>query len=124
MAMAMFAFQNLILCTKIPMHAVYVGRGNNDTVCVVADDTDIYLSLVIISHHIRSHFYFRQEKTKDKDEVNYHDIRAIAVHLGKNICQILTVSDFTNPFFGSSKIKCWKHQNPTNYCLAYQIKKR
>ena len=29
------------LIKKIPMHAVYVDGENNDTVCVVADDTDI-----------------------------------------------------------------------------------
>ena len=43
---------------KIAMHTVYVGGENNDTVCVVADDTDIYLRLTNISHHIRSHLYF------------------------------------------------------------------
>ena len=41
---------------KIPMLAVYVGREKNDT--AVADDTDIYLSLINISYHIRSHLYF------------------------------------------------------------------
>ena len=29
------------LIKEIPMYAVYVDRENNDTVCVVADDTDI-----------------------------------------------------------------------------------
>ena len=110
---------------KIPMHTNYVGRENNDTVCVVADDTDIYLSLISISHHIRSHLYFCQRKTNDKDGVNYHDIHAITDHLGEEICQILpcfhtlTGSDLTRPFFGSSKInffkKCWKHQYLTNF---------
>ena len=71
------------------MYAVYVGLGNNNTVCVVADDADIYLSLINISHHIRCHLYFRQGKPKGKDGVNYHDKRAIAVHLGEEICQIL-----------------------------------
>ena len=56
---------------KIPMHAVFVGWQNNDTVCVATDDMDIYLSLINISHHIRSHLYFRQRKTKGKDGVNY-----------------------------------------------------
>ena len=28
----------------VPMRLVYVGRENNDTICAVADDTDIYLS--------------------------------------------------------------------------------
>ena len=58
---------------KIPMQAVYVGREKNDTVCVAADDTDTYLSLINISYHIRAHLYFQQGKTKDHDGVNYHD---------------------------------------------------
>ena len=92
---------------KIPMHTVYVRPKKNDTVCVVANDTDIYLNLINISRHIRSYLYFRQEKT-----ISY--IHAIAVHLDKEICQILpcfytlTGSDFTNPFFGRSKIKAFK----------------
>ena len=96
------------------MHTVYAGRENNDTVCVVVDDIDIYLILINISHHIRSHLYFQQGKTKDKDGVNYHDTHAIAVHLGEEIYQILprfptlTGSDFTNPFFGGSKIKAFQ----------------
>ena len=111
---------------KISMHAVYVDGENSDTVCVVADDTDIQLSLINISHHIRSHLLFLQGKTKYKNEVNYHDLHAIAVHLGKEICQIL-------PCFHTSQVrislthssvvqilrlskKYWKHQNPTNFC--------
>ena len=102
------------------MHAVYVGRENNDAVCIVANDTDIYLSLINIPHHVHSHLYFRQGKTKDKDGVNYHDICAIAVHLGKEICQILpcfhtlTGSDFTNLFFSRSKIKAVKKMLETS----------
>ena len=49
---------------KILTHAVYVGRENNDIVYVVADDADIYLNLINISHHIRFRLYFRQGKTK------------------------------------------------------------
>ena len=69
MKMTVFAFQNLILCNreadlKILTHAVYVGRENNDIVYVVADDADIYLNLINISHHIRFRLYFRQGKTK------------------------------------------------------------
>ena len=93
------------------MHTVHVDQENNDTVWVVADNTDIYLKLINISHLIRSRL---QGKTKDKDGVNFHDIHAIAIHLGKEICQILpclhklTGLDFTNPFFGRSKIRAFK----------------
>ena len=84
-----------------------------------------YLRLINISHYIRFHFSFWQGKAKDKDRVNYHKIHAITFHVGKEICQILpcshmlTGSEFTDPFFGRSKIKafkkCWKHQIPTNF---------
>ena len=91
------------------MQTVSVGRENNVTVCIVVDDTNIYLRLISISHQIWSHLYFQHGKTKDKDGVNYHDIHAIAVYLGEEICQILscfhtlTGSDFTNPILRSFK---------------------
>ena len=114
---------------KITIHAVYVGRENNYTVCVAVDDTDIYLSLINISHYIRSHLCFRQGETKDKDEVNYHDIYAIAVHVGKGICQILscfhtlTGSDFIDPFLGRSKIKAFKKvlETPKSHKLLLSL---
>ena len=84
---------------KLPMQAVYVGWDNSNTVCVVANDTHIYLRLMNISHYIHSDLYFEQWKTKDKDEVSYRDIHVMAVQL-----ENLTL-DFTNPFFGCSKIK-------------------
>ena len=61
--MTMFAFQNLILRTgrlikKFPCTLFVLVGKKNDAVCVVADDTKIYLSMINISHYIRSHFYF------------------------------------------------------------------
>ena len=111
------------------MHAVYAGQNSNETVCVVADDSDIYLSLINISHHVSSHLYFRQGKAKDKDGTSYHDIHAIAAHLGKGICRIipafhtLTGSDFTNPFFNRSKIKAFKKmlKTPNSHKLLLSL---
>ena len=37
---------------KKSMHAVYVDWKNHNTVCVVADDADICLSLINVSHYI------------------------------------------------------------------------
>ena len=110
---------------KIPMHAVYAGQQNNDTVCVVAEDTDIYLSLISVSHLVPSNLYFRQGKTKDKNGITYHDIHVIADHLGRNICDILlafhtlTGSDFTNPFYNRSKIYAFKKMLKTRN--SYQL---
>ena len=107
---------------KIPMHAVYAGQNSNETVCVVADDMDIYLSLINISHHVSSHLYFRQGKAKDKVGISYLDIHAIAAHLGDGICRIIPAfhtlrgSDFTNQFFNRSKIKAFKKMLKTPNC--------
>ena len=54
---------------KIPMHTVYVSQNTNGSICVVAEDTDIYLSLISISHLISSPLFFRQGKARDKDGV-------------------------------------------------------
>ena len=34
----------------IPLHAVHAGSRPDDAICIVADNTDIYLSLTHISH--------------------------------------------------------------------------
>ena len=114
---------------KIPMHAVYVGQNSNEAVCVVAEDTDIYLSLITISHLVSSPLYFRQGKSKDKDGILYHNVHAIADHLGEDICKILlafhslTGSDFTFPFFGRSKTNAFKKmiRTPESHRLLSSI---
>ena len=99
---------------KILMHVVYAGRDSSNKVCVIADDTDIYLSLINIAHLVKSCVYFRQGKTKDKNGITYHDINAIANHLSEEICtflpafHMLTGSDFTSPFFNRLKIQAFK----------------
>ena len=95
---------------KITMHVVYAGQGSRNKVCMIADDTDIYLSLINIANLVKSCLYFRQGKTKDKDGITYRDIHAIAKHLGEEVCNVLaafhtlTGSDFTNLFLNSLKI--------------------
>ena len=49
---------------KILMHAVYNGREENDPVCVIADDTDIDLSLMNFFYHIRSHLLFPRRENQ------------------------------------------------------------
>ena len=99
---------------KIPFHVVYAGKNSEETICVVADDSDIYFSLIYISSHVQSNLYFRQGKAKDKDGITYHDVQAIASYLEEDICQIilafhdLTGGDFTNPFYRRSKVQAFK----------------
>ena len=93
------------------MHAVYAGSQPEDTICIVTDDTEIYLSLIHISHEIKSNVFFRQDKVNDKDGKTFHDARSIANTLGPEICPILpcfhalTGSDYTFPFYFRSKIQ-------------------
>ena len=46
---------------KIPMHAVFPGRSDEKAICVVADDTDVYINLFIA--HVGNKLYFRRGKT-------------------------------------------------------------
>ena len=96
------------------MHSVYVGSRPEDTICIVADDTDIYLSLIHISHEIKSSVFFGQGNVNDKDGITFHDVKSIADTLRPEICQILlcfdalTGSDYTFPFCFRSKIQIFK----------------
>ena len=96
------------------MHTVFAGVSETDAVCVVADDSDIFLSLLYVSSKVHSKLYFRQGKTKDKSGIEYHDIHSAANHLGPDICGILlpfhalTGSDFTHPFYGRTKVTSFK----------------
>ena len=62
----------------IPLHSVYAGSWPEDTICIVADDTYICLSLIHISHEIKSNVFFRQGKVNDKDGITFHDVKSIA----------------------------------------------
>ena len=94
----------------IPMHAVSAGGCADDTICVLADDSDIFISLLYVSHLIPSKLYFRQGKSSEKKGITYHDVHSLANNLGRNICNILpcfhtlTGSDYTFPFYYRSKI--------------------
>ena len=112
---------------KIPMHTVFAGTSDEESVCVVADDTDIYLSLLFIAPQIKSKLYFRQGKSRDKTGIEYHDVHSLARHLEPEICSILpafhslTGTDFTNPFFGRTKVTAFKKLLLKRiYCLKLQ----
>ena len=98
----------------IPMHAVHAGQSPERSVCVVADDTDIYLSLLYVSSQVESDLYFRQGKTTDKVGITYHDVKSLAANLGNETLSVLlcfhslTGSDFTFPFYFRSKITMFR----------------
>ena len=49
---------------KIPMHALYVGQDSSNEVFVIADDTDIYLSMINIAYRVKSCLYFSTRKNQ------------------------------------------------------------
>ena len=115
----------------ILMHAVYAGSGLEDTICIVADDTDIYLSLIHVSHEIKSNIFFRQGKIDDKDGM-FHDVKSIADTLGPEICQfclVFTPSQYLITHPPSTSIqkfkfsrRCWQWVIHTCHCNQCWLK--
>ena len=98
---------------KVVSHAVFESeRGNN--VCVVADDSDIFILLLSVAHLFQTDVYFRQGKTTDKDGILYNQIQPLAEYFGEDVCSalpafhVLTGSDYTSTFFGKTKYTCFK----------------
>ena len=87
-------------------------KGKN--VCVVADDTDVYILLLFVGNQFMSQVYFRQGKHSDKSGITYHEILPLADYLGNSVSSILpafhalTGCDYTTPFFGRTKFTCFK----------------
>ena len=46
------------------MHALYVGQDSSNEVFVVADDTDIYLSMINVAYRVKSCLYFSTRKNQ------------------------------------------------------------
>ena len=78
---------------------------DNKPVCVIADDTDVFILLLFVARYFEGNVFFRQGKYSDKEVIAYHDIISLADHVGEEICDILSCfltlasSDYTNPFF-------------------------
>ena len=113
---------------KIHIHTVFAGRSDKKTICVVADDTDIYINFLFIAHHVENKLYFRSGKTTDRKGITY-DVGSLANKLGENICKVLplfhalTWSDFTYPFFGRTKIATFRKmlKTPSPYQLLLSM---
>ncbi len=113
---------------KIAHHAVYAASGGSD-VCVVADDTDVYVLLLFVSAECDGHLYFRQGTALSKDLITYHSINAPGRYSWCRRCtslpafHVLTGSDFTQPFFGRSKYRSFKkmRQNPETISLLSSL---
>ena len=75
-------------------HAVYTTAAHNT--CVVADDTDVFILLLIVAD---------KETKYSQVDITHHDVKALAQHLRKEVCKSLpafhvlyTGSDFTQLF--------------------------
>lgn len=103
---------------RIISHAMFA--SSKYPTCVVADDTDVFILLLFVASKCERGLYFRQGTASSRTGITYHNIRALAGHLGENICSVLpafhalTGSDYTQPFFGRSKFKCFQkmQKNP------------
>ena len=98
--------------------SVYAAKLIGKSVCVVADDTDVFILLLYVSVNCNETLYFRQGTISSRDGITYHNVTSLSSQLGGGdsigICAIhpafhsLTGSDITKPFFGRSKISSFK----------------
>ena len=58
---------------------------SGDSVCVVADDTDVYILLLFISNQANGTIYFRQGTSSSKQGITYHNVTTLANELGNDI---------------------------------------
>ena len=96
------------------LYRAYAAKLTGKSVCVVADDTDLFIPLLHVSINCNETLYFRQGTTTSRDSITYHNVTLLSSHLEEKIWAILpafhslTGSDFTKPFFGRSKINSFK----------------
>ena len=98
---------------KIPNHVLFA-ISPESSVCVVSDDTDIYILMLYIAKHCNGNLHFRQGTHSSKEGIMYHHINPLAAQLSDEICNILSVfhvltgCDYTNPFYRRLKIQSFK----------------
>ena len=83
-------------------------------ICVVADNTDLFIVLFFVVQRFENTVFFRQGKSSDTDGTTYYNINSVSDYVGAEICEILpffhalTGSDYTNPFFKRTKVQSFK----------------
>ena len=99
---------------RLACHSVYAVKLTGKSVCVVADDTDVFILLLHVSINCNETLYLHQGTTFSKDGITHINVTSLSSQLGEKICAILpafyslTDSDFKKPFFGRSKISSFK----------------
>ena len=105
---------------------------SGDSICVVADDTDVYI--LFISNQANGTIYFQQGTSSSKQEITYHSVTTLANELGNDICNALpafhtlTGPNFTRTFYRTSKNQSFKKLMKTpskaDLLCSLQTKKR
>ena len=92
---------------RLALHAIHVSKiYPNESICVVSDDTDVFIILLSIALHINGTLLFRQGTSS---RLEYHNVSSLAAHLGDKCCRnlpafhALTGCDFTFTFYGRTK---------------------
>ena len=69
-------------------------RDDNESkaICIVADDTDIYILLCSIAYYCRSVLYLRQGTSSTKTGITYHSVSALASELGEVLYEVFPSS--------------------------------
>ena len=74
---------------RITLHTVFASlTDESSAVCVVADDTDIYILLLYVPQYCSGKVYFRQGTGSSNDGITYDDVKSLANHLGEAVCQL------------------------------------
>ncbi len=114
---------------RLAYHAVYAASKHSG-VCVVADDTDVFVLLLYVSAKCESSLFFRQGTSSSRGGISYHNVKALAENLGDDICKqlpafhALTGCDYTPPFYGSLKVPMFQEgtKESTNDGTSFQFR--
>ena len=100
--------------SRLVCHNTFAANSTRKSVCVVADDTNMFILLLYVTVNCNEVLYFHQGTLSSRDSIAYHNITAHSNHLGEKICGILpgfhawTGSDLMKVFYGKSKIDSFK----------------
>lgn len=115
---------------KVVFHTVFESEKGKD-MCVADDDSDLFILLLDVSEHIKSHIYYRQDKSTGKDGTAFHEINSLAGYLGESICNallafhVLTCSDYTSTFLAQNyRLRKEKTLGEAKYNMLFIKKKR
>ena len=97
------------------IHHTHFASNQHDSVCIVADGSNIFLVLLLyISRRCCYKIYFCEGTHSSKKGILYHNVSFLSQHLGPSISDILpalhalTGHDYTNQFYGCSKYESFK----------------